>query len=420
MIPKAWLLPARAVVLAWIVFNLALLVASMPYFYQSRRHLAPSTLSASVFYGWTTEQLNSVAAGLGLNPDLAAGALFAASLVCLATFLAIGTLLFWRRSDTWMGLLVAFSLYATAPGFSGLLLIQTQIPTWASRLYALTAGLVWPTFFLVMFYLFPTGRFAPRFMRYLAAVPYLIFLVQLLVPSSAALMAISLLALLAYLFLGLLSQIYRYRLVSTRVEREQTKWIVFVFGILLGQVFLNQAVLSLFPALAIGTPARFWYELSLNGILGYLLPALIPLSIGIAILRYRLFDIDLIIRRTLVYAALTAMLAAAYLGSILALQSIVGVFAAGGSTPLVTVLSTLLIAALFVPLRRRVQAVIDRRFFRRKYNAARTVAAFGAALRDETNLEQLSAHLTAVVDEAMQPESVGLWLKAVKMPGTSR
>jgi hypothetical protein len=171
MIPKAWLLPARAVVLAWIVFSLALLVASMPYFYQSRRHLAPSTLSASEFYGWTPEQLNSVAADLGLNPDLAAGALFAANLMCLATFLASGTLLFWRRSDTWMGLLVAFSLYATAPGFSGLLLIETQIPAWASRLVSLTAVLAWPTFFLVMLFLFPTGRFAPRFMRYFAVVP---------------------------------------------------------------------------------------------------------------------------------------------------------------------------------------------------------------------------------------------------------
>jgi hypothetical protein len=131
-----------------------------------------------------------------------------------------------------------------------------------------------------------------------------------------------------------------------------------------------------------------------------------------AILRYRLWDIDILIRRTLVYAVLTALLALGYLGSILALQSIVGVFAGQDNTPLVTVLSTLLIAALFVPLRRRVQAVIDQRFYRRKYDAARTLAAFGAALRDETNLEQLSAHLTAVVDETMQPQSLGLWLKA--------
>ena len=414
MIPKAWQLPARAAVLAWMLFNLAMLVASLPYFYQTRRHLEPSSLSASVFYGWTTGQLNSVALGLGLNPDLAAGALFASSLLCLAIFLAIGGLVFWRRSDTWMGLLVAFSLYATGPGFSGLLLIQAAIPAWAIGPFSFAAGLIWPTFFLVMLYLFPTGRFAPRFMRYLTALPYIIFLAQLLAPGSGVLMAISLASLFLYLFVGLFSQIYRYRLVSTPVERAQTKWIVFVLVLILGQVSVNQLVLPLFPSVAIGTPARFWYELTFNGIVGYLLPALLPLAIGIAILRYRLFDIDLIIRRTLTYAVLTSVLALAYLGSILVLQSLVSLFAPNGSTPLVTVLSTLLIAALFVPLRRRVQAVIDRRFYRRKYNAARTLAWFAATLRDETNLEQLSAHLTAVVDETMQPASVSLWLAVKK------
>ena len=133
------------------------------------------------------------------------------------------------------------------------------------------------------------------------------------------------------------------------------------------------------------------------------------LSVGI--LRYRLFDIDVLIRRTAIYSTLTVMLALVYLGSVVVLQGLLRGLT-GGESPLVVVLSTLLIAALFGPLRVRVQQTIDQRFFRRKYDAARTLAAFGAQARDETNLENLSAHLSAVVDEAMQPAHVGLWLPA--------
>jgi hypothetical protein len=141
---------------------------------------------------------------------------------------------------------------------------------------------------------------------------------------------------------------------------------------------------------------------------------LLPLSLGIAMLRSRLWDIDVIIRRTLVYSALTGLLAGVYFGSVLALQTVLRGMT-GEETPLVIVLSTLLIAALAAPLRRRVQAWIDRRFYRRKYDAARTLAAFGEQARDETDLGRLSERLRGVVEETMQPESVGLWLR--KDPG---
>jgi hypothetical protein len=143
---------------------------------------------------------------------------------------------------------------------------------------------------------------------------------------------------------------------------------------------------------------------------GALANALIPLSIGMAILRSRLWDIDLLIRRTLVYAALTGLLALAYFGSVLVLEGFVRLLTGQSQSQVVTVVSTLAIAALFVPVRRRVQAFIDRRFYRRKYDAARTLAQFGANLRDEVNLDDLSTHLLDAVDETLQPASVSLWL----------
>jgi uncharacterized membrane protein YedE/YeeE len=129
-----------------------------------------------------------------------------------------------------------------------------------------------------------------------------------------------------------------------------------------------------------------------------------------AILRARLWDIDLLIRRTLVYAALTGLLALAYFGSVLVLEGLVRALTGQSQSQVVTVVSTLAIAALFVPLRRRVQAFIDRRFYRSKYDAARTLAAFSNTVRDEVELGRLTERLTEVVDETLQPESVGLWL----------
>jgi hypothetical protein len=193
------------------------------------------------------------------------------------------------------------------------------------------------------------------------------------------------------LVLALLSLALRFHR-AAGVERQQIKWLLYV------------AALFLTAQLAISFGAIGEQFTSLVA-LGF------PIAIGIAVLRYRLFDIDVIIRKTLVYTALTALLALVYFGSVVLLQRLFGAVTGIGQSPLAVVVSTLVIAALFTPLRRRIQDVIDRRFFRKKYDAQRILAQFALTARDETDLEVLTAELAHVVQETMQPESVSVWLR---------
>jgi hypothetical protein len=178
-------------------------------------------------------------------------------------------------------------------------------------------------------------------------------------------------------------------------ERQQLKWFVYSVSLLV--------VGFLAAFLGFGLHSVAWFV----GIAAF---NFLPIAAGIAILRYRLYDIDVIINRTLVYGVLTAALALVYVGSIVLLQ---GLFRAltGESSQLAVVASTLAIAALFVPLRRRVQAFIDRRFYRRKYDVAKTLQAFNAKLRDDVDLDSVADDLVEVVKETMQPAHVSLWLR---------
>jgi hypothetical protein len=208
------------------------------------------------------------------------------------------------------------------------------------------------------------------------------------------LLNMSALAIFGMILLGVLSILIRYQK-STGVARQQIKWIfygTFVFGIFLVSDFFIEL-----PGL--------WESVKES-----LASAFLPLTVGIAILRYRLYDIDVIIRRTLQYALLTGLLALTYFGGIVILQGILSPLTGSSNSPIVTVITTLGIAALFTPLRNRVQAFIDRRFFRKKYNAEQTLANFAAIARDEVDMEKLAAALLGVVDETMQPEKVSLWI----------
>jgi len=193
--------------------------------------------------------------------------------------------------------------------------------------------------------------------------------------------------------------------VSNVVERQQTKWVAFGFLVVLVGSLVGARLGFTLSSLHNDTLYALGNFFS-SSIIG--LP--LPLTLGVAMFRYRLWDIDVIINRTLVYGALTALLVGIYLSSVVLLDALLQPFIGQGND-LAVVASTLLIAALFMPLRRRIQAVIDRRFYRRKYDAARTLEAFSRTARDEVNLDMLTGRLVEVVDETMQPAHVGLWLR---------
>jgi len=196
------------------------------------------------------------------------------------------------------------------------------------------------------------------------------------------------------------------RLYARGVERQQTKWFTYTAAVASSGAILDYIISEPLELVWLG---RVGHALVLIGLAG------MPISMGIAITRYRLYEIDTLINRTLVYGSLTAILAVVYFGGIIVLQRFFVVLTGQQST-LAVVASTLLIAALFTPLRRRIQAFIDRRFYRGKYDARKILEAFSATLRDEMDLDAVSDDLLAVVRDTMQPAHVSLWLR----PETAR
>jgi hypothetical protein len=187
---------------------------------------------------------------------------------------------------------------------------------------------------------------------------------------------------------------------SSGAERQQLKWFAYAAALLVSGLVVS----SVLAAIEAEVSELVFFVIFIAPLLG------IPVAMGVAILKYRLYDIDLLINRTLVYGALTAMLALVYFGGVTLLQGVLRVLTGQEST-LAVVASTLAIAALFNPLRRRVQAFVDRRFYRRKYDATRTLEGFSAKLRDETDLEALNNELVGVVRETMQPSHASMWLR---------
>lgn len=374
---------------------------------------------------------------LGLSVASYAGYLTALDVLLVVVHILIASFILWRRPGDWMCSFVALALITNG----------ALIPF--SRFYGpSTAGTPWqPLANLVIYtglassvlilYLFPNGKFVPRWAGLLAILWGVVILTSIFEPSASwGLNRWPLLVQLAVLALwsgtGLYAQLYRYMQVSDGTQQQQTKWALFglmaavlaPFVYFLPNIILPSVGGPLIPNFLYHRLGAGFFTFSLLARLlaatGLTLVILVfPLSFAVAILRYRLWDIDVIIHRTLVYSTLTALLALVYLIEIVLLQQILEALTAQPQSDLVTVLSTLIIAALFVPSRRRVQDMIDRRFYRSRYDAARVLAAFAGRVQDEVELDRLAEHLLAAAQQTMQPSHASLWLKETTETGSA-
>jgi len=328
----------------------------------------------------------------------------------------------------WLGLGLGFSLSSFAGSYAAYALGPGSLP--AHRVVGtLVAGVGWVAGFVLValaLLLFPDGRLPSQRWRFVAWVSVSVGVLALLlgpfVPGRSGFAPVTnpfgvggiagqvifvlvnsaIIVLLIAIVPSALSLVFRYRR-SSGIERQQIKWFAYaavIFG-------------SLIPLDLIGL------DTLLGDVLWSLLNPVASLglyaAVGVAILKYRLYDIDVLINRTLVYGSLTALLALVYFGGVATTQAIFRVLTGQEQQPqLAIVVSTLVIAALFNPLRRRIQSFIDRSFFRRKYDAAKTLEAFSATLRDETNLEQLTDELLAVLQDTIQPTHASVWLRSPK------
>jgi hypothetical protein len=341
------------------------------------------------------------------------------NLLPAAVFLLVASIIFLRRSDDRNALLMAYLLAAigaAVPFLSGITRFSPELVPAINIARGLGIFAL-----LLLAYVFPDGRFVPPWTRLIALVwgAWVVYWVAVprtpyaFVDPGGALTPTGLVFMLAGFGAGAYAQVHRYRRISSPVQRQQAKVFAFGFSAVFGLYALT--VLPYFLAPGVRAPGWPYFLYALVGVLlaTRLAFALVPLTIGFAVLRYRLWDIDVIIRRTLIYTVLTGALAVVYLLAVVALQQGATVLTGTRQSELTTVVSTLAIAALFGPLRRMVQQAIDRRFYRRKVDLSRLLADFARTLPEEVDAQRLADRLASVVAEAVQPAHVGVWIRGV-------
>jgi hypothetical protein len=404
-------LPRRLLVLrliwgATFVFVLVLFAAGIPatfHYLHGVCRVAPQNCINWQLTPAGLQSLRSVHASL----DEYAGWQVALDLASSVVWLALGLLMFWRIETSRMVAATAFfSLLFPAGTFGGVTSTLGTSAAWHGPVAVaqVLGQLSIPTFFLV----FPDGRFVPRWSWLIILFSAVFVIPQILFPGHPAFNTAFWTFSPMVALLGVIAvQVYRYRAVSTPVERVQTRLVILAGAYaVVGILCMLTAVAVLVPASAQST--AIFNALENAGWYIFLLP--IPVSIGFAVFRYRLWDVDVLINRTLVYGSLTISLGAIYLLSVIGLQTLFRAVTGQGSDIAIAV-STLAIAALFQPFRRRIQRLIDRRFYRRKYDAVRTLAAFSGRLRDNVSLDELSDDIVSVAHETVQPSRISLWVR---------
>jgi hypothetical protein len=420
---RRWLVIARFLWIALVILILLIFFAGIPALY---RQMQTACLGGDCISFQLSQEDARALEELGFSLTFNAWYVTAVALFGMLAFLLTAAGILWRQPHNPMAIFVSFWLVLVFPSF--------LIPVMAALVRA-HSDWYWPVtlvqalsiwFSLLFGYLFPDGRFVPRWARPLLVIItayalLLLFFTSVLVILRPVTAVDRMLRLLYWSLVvtGLVAQIYRYRRVSGPIERQQTKWVLFGLTVfVLYEIGWGVGVWPLiFPALRHPGSARVLYRI-VGGTLNIAFLLLSLLFLAIAILRYRLFDIDILIRRTLIYSILTSALAAVYFCSVVLLQAFFRVLI-GQASDVAIVASTLTIVVLFSPLRWRIQNLIDRRFYRRKYDTAKVLAAFGTRVRDETDLDGLRADLLRLLETTMQPQFVGLWLRDTPARGTT-
>jgi hypothetical protein len=402
-----WQLIARGTWLSIVILMLAIFVFLLPSYFAQLKKVCSDPTCALV-----QPTLDTVQAihQLGLSVSDYATFIFVLTIVTAVICFFVSGVIFWRKSDDWMALLVALTEVASGTLFVTYALLESP-SSW--RWLAIVSNVFGHAVLFLFASLFPNGKFIPRWSRWIP-IGWIIWSLLFYTVLHSLPFAFNMLALLIGSACAMYAQIYRYRYASNLTQRQQIKWVVLAGCVATVMVIVLDVPNLIFPVTGqIGS----FYRLFVSGPADILAVLLLALSLALAILRYRLYDIDIIINRTLVYGTLTILLALFYFGLIFVLQFLLwGII--NQNNDVAIVVSTLAIAAIFQPLRHRIQAIIDRRFYRRKYDATKVVEAFSATLRNEIDLNQLREHLLTVVQDTMQPAHISLWLRPPTHKGT--
>lgn len=366
---------------------------------------------------------------LGISLTAYAGYLTALNLLLVGSHIVIAAVIFLRRPQDPMAFAVSLALLTNGAWLPLTVMYPSSTDPSRRAFLVSTITMVGLTMGVLLLYTFPDGRFVPRWTIGLALAWGALMLITTYLPRTALSLrawptGLQLSALLLFSAVGVYAQIHRYRRFSSPIQRQQTKWAILGLALAVSGPFAYFLPFVILPAIQSAAVPNILYQrvgatffafsllFRVTGLtLFHLMLLIFPMSFAVAILRYRLWDIDVIINRTLVYGALTASLAVLFAVGVALMQGLFRLLT-GQDNQLAIVVTTLGITSLFNPLRSRIQSGIDRRFYRRKYNAERALAKFAVQVRDEMHTGNIAGHALGIVDDTLHPKHAHIWLRS--------